>query len=167
MSELRQRLSELWGGLAERERLLAQTGIVLVGLTLIYLLIWEPIDKELTRLRSAVPEKQLALARMQALATQIQPLRGRVAQPPAAGAILGVVDQSASARGLRGQITRLEADGQNGVQFTVEAMAFNSLAAWLAELQEANALLIEQASLDAHTKPGQVSGKVRLRVNTP
>jgi general secretion pathway protein M len=162
-----QRFNELWSGLAERERRLAQAGIVLVSVTLVYLLVWEPIDKELTRLRTAVPEKQLALARMQALAAQIQPLRGRAAQPPAAGAILGVVDQSASARGLRGQITKLEADGQNGAQLTVEAMAFNSLAAWLAELQETNAVAIDQASLDAHTKPGQVSGKLRLRVQAP
>jgi general secretion pathway protein M len=162
-----QRFNELWSGLAERERRLAQAGIVLVSVTLVYLLLWEPIDKELTRLRTAVPEKQLALARMQAQAAQIQPLRGRAAQPPAAGAILGVIDQSASARGLRGQISKLEADGQNGAQLTIEAVSFNGLAAWLAELQEANAITIDQASLDAHTKPGQVSGKLRLRVGTP
>lgn len=167
MPALVQRFNELWGGLAERERRLAQAGIVLVSLTLVYLLVWEPIDKDLTRLRSAVPEKQLQLARMQALSDQIAPLRGRVAQPPASGAMLGAVEQSASARGLRGQITKLDADGQNGVQLTVEAISFNSLAAWLAELQEAHAIAIDQASLDAHAKPGQVSGKLRLRVNTP
>ncbi len=167
MSALLQRFNEIWGGLAERERRLAQIGVVLVSLTLIYLLVWEPVDKELTRLRTAVPEQQLGLARMQALATQIQPLRGRAAQPPAAGQLLGAVEQSATARGLRGQISKLDADGQNAVLLTVEAMSFNSLAAWLVELQEASAIVVDQASLDAHAKPGQVSGKLRLRLHTP
>jgi len=162
-----QRVNELWSGLAERERWLAQLGIVLVSITLFYLLVWEPVDKELARLRSAVPDKQLQLARMQALSTQIQPLRGRTGQAPTAGTVVSTVEQSATARGLRGQISRLDADGQNGAQLTIEAMTFNSLAAWLAELQETRAIIIDQASLDAHSKPGQVNGKLRLRVNAP
>lgn len=162
-----QRLQDAWSGLAERERLMAKAGGLLVGVTLVYLMFWEPVQNELTRLRTAVPEKQVQLVRMRALAAQVQPLRGRVAQPPASGALLGMVEQSAAARGLRTQITRIEAEGTNGLQLTLEAMPFNSLVAWLAELQENNAIAVDQANLDAHAKPGQVSGKVRLRVETP
>ena len=95
------------------------------------------------------------------------PLRARSGPAPAAGTLLSVIDQSATARGLRGFITRMEADGGNGVQLTLDAAPFNSLISWLADLQDSHSLLIESASLDAHTAPGTVNAKLKLRIESP
>ena len=80
--------------------------------------------------------------------------------------LLSVVDQSASTHGLRSFITRLEADGGAGLQLVAEAMPFNSFITWLAVLQDSYALVVENASMDAHTASGTVNIKMKLRTDT-
>lgn len=160
-------LRDAWGKLAPNERRLATVGSVAIGVTLLYVLLWLPVQKELTRLRISVPEERVQLQRMRAQAASIKPLRARSGTAPAAGTLLSVVDQSATARGLRGFITRLEADGSNGVQITLDAVSFNSLLSWVADLQNSHSLLVETTSMDTHTTPGTVNAKLKLRIETP
>ncbi|HJW81707.1 MAG TPA: type II secretion system protein M [Acidiferrobacterales bacterium] len=160
-------LREQWNKLAPGERRLAMIGGVVVGATLLYVLLWLPIQKELTRLRVSVPEERAQLQRMRAQAASIKPLRARSGAKPAPGTLLSVIEQSASARGLRSFVTRMEADGGNGVQLTLDAVPFNSLLSWLADLQDSHSLLIESTSMDAHSAPGTVNAKLKLRIENP
>ena len=160
-------LREQWNKLAPSERRLAMIGGVVVGATLLYVLLWLPIQKELTRLRVSVPEERAQLQRMRAQAASIKPLRARSGAKPAPGTLLSVIEQSASARGMRGFVTRMEADGGNGVQLTLDAVPFNSLLSWLADLQDSHSLLIESTSMDAHSAPGTVNAKLKLRIENP
>jgi general secretion pathway protein M len=160
-------LRDAWGKLAPGERRLAMIGGVLVGVTLLYVLLWLPVQKELARLRVSVPEERAQLQRMRAQAASIKPLRARSGAKPAPGTLLPVIEQTATARGMRGFVTRLEADGGTGVQLTLEAAPFNSLLSWLADLQDSHSLHIESASMDAHTAPGTVNAKLKLRIENP
>lgn len=160
-------LRDQWNNLAPRERHLAMAGGILVGVTLLYMLLWLPVQKELGRLRVSVPEERTQLQRMRLQAASIQPLRARSGAKPAAGTLLPVIEQSASARGLRGFITRMEASGGNGVQLTLDAVPFNSLLSWLADLQDSHSLLVENTSMDAHTAPGTVNAKLKLTIENP
>ena len=160
-------LRDQWNKLAPRERRLAMAGGIVVGLTLLYMLFWLPVQKELTRLRVSVPEERAQLQRMRLQAASIKPLRARSGAKPAAGTLLPVVEQSASARGLRGFITHMEASGGNGVQLTLDAVPFNSLLSWLADLQDSHSLLVESTSMDAHTAPGTVNAKLKLVIQSP
>jgi len=160
-------LRDQWNKLAPGERRLAIAGSIVVGIALLYVLLWLPVQKELARLRVSVPEERVQLQRMRLQAASIQPLRARSGAKPAAGTLLSVIDQSASARGMRSFVTRMEADGSSGVQLTLDAVPFNSLISWLADLQDSHSLLIENASLDAHTAPGTVNAKLKLRIENP
>lgn len=160
-------LRDQWNKLAPGERRLAIAGSIVVGIVLLYVLLWLPVQKELARLRVSVPEERVQLQRMRLQAASIQPLRARSGVKPAAGTLLSVIDQSASARGMRSFVTRMEADGSSGVQLTLDAVPFNSLISWLADLQDSHSLLIENASLDAHIAPGTVNAKLKLRVENP
>lgn len=166
-TELLNPLRDQWGKLAASERRLAMIGGLLVGATLLFVLLWLPMQKELKRLRVSVPEERTQLQRMRLQAASIQPLRARSGTKPAAGTLVTVIEQSATARGLRGFVSRMEADGSNGVQLTLDAVPFNSLVSWLSDLQDSHSLLIESASLDAHTAPGTVNAKLKLRVENP
>jgi len=156
-----------WNKLAPSERRLATIGGVVVGVTLLYVLLWLPVQKELARLRVSVPDERAQLQRMRAQAASIKPLRARSGAKPAAGTLVSVIEQSASARGLRGFVTRMEADGGNGVQLTLDAVPFNSLLSWLSDLQDSHSLLVESTNLDAHTAPGTVNAKLKLRIENP
>ena len=160
-------LRDQWNKLAPGERHLAMAGSVVLGVVLLYVLMWLPVQKELARLRVNVPEERAQLQSMRAQAAAIKPLRARSGTAPAAGTLLAVVEQSATARGLRGSITRMEADGSTGVQLTLDAVSFNSLLSWLSDLQDSHTLLVDSASMDAHTAPGTVNAKLKLRIETP
>lgn len=166
-AEFLHRLRDLWNKLAPGERRLAMAGGAVLGVTLLYVLLWLPVQKELTRLRVSVPEERAQLQRMRTQAASIKPLRARSGAKPAAGTLLSAVEQSASARGLRAFVTRLEAEGSTGVQLTLDAVPFNSLISWLSDLQDSHSVLVENASLDAHTAPGTVNAKLKLRIETP
>lgn len=165
--QLPKQVRDLWDKLEPGERRLAMIGAGVLGLALMYASLWLPMHKELARLRVSVPEERAQLQRMRAQAAAIKPLRARSGSAPAAGTLLSVVDQSASARGLRGFISRLEADGSTGVQLSVDAVPFNSLIAWLADMQDNYSLLVDNASLDAAAAIGTVNAKLKLRIETP
>ena len=156
-----------WNKLSASEHRLAMAGGGALGLLLLYMLVWSPLQKNLARLRASVPEERTQLQQMRAQAASIQPLRARSASPPAASSLLPVVDQSATARGLRGFISRLELDGATGVQLQAEAAPFNMFIAWLGELQDNHGLVTESASIDAHSVPGTVNVKMKLRIESP
>ena len=160
-------LRDQWNKLSASERRLVTAGGGALGLLLLYMLVWSPLQKNLARLRVSVPEERAQLQQMRAQAASIQPLRARSAAAPAAGTLLPVVDQSASARGLRGFISRLELDGAAGVQLHAEAAPFNTFIAWLGELQDNHGLVTESASIDAHSVPGTVNVKMKLRIESP
>ncbi len=160
-------LRDIWNKLAPGERRLAMAGGVVLGATLLYMLLWQPVQKELTHLRTSVPEERIQLLRMRAQAASIKPLRARSGSPPAAGTLLSVIEQSATTRGLRVFVTRMEADGGSGAQLALDAVPFNSLLSWLADLQDSHSLLVETVSMDAHTTPGTVNAKLKLRIETP
>jgi general secretion pathway protein M len=160
-------LRDQWSKLAPGERRLVTAGGAVLGVVVLYALLWLPVQKELARLRVSVPEERTQLERMRAQAASIKPLRARSGSAPAAGTLLAVVEQSATARGLRGSITRMEADGSAGVQLTLDAVSFNSLLSWLSDLQDSHTLLVDTASMDAHTAPGTVNAKLKLRIETP
>ena len=159
-------LRDAWGKLSPSERRLAMIGGTVVGATLLYVLMWLPVQKELARLRVSVPEERVQLQRMRLQAASIRPLRARSGAKPAPGTLLSVIEQSASARGMRGFVTRMEADGGNGVQLTLDAVPFNSLLSWLSDLQDSHSLLVESTSMDAHTAPGTVNAKLKLRIES-
>jgi general secretion pathway protein M len=162
-----QELRELWNKLAPGERRLAMVGGGALGLILVYALLWLPVQKELARLRVNVPDERAQLQRMRAQAAAIKPLRARNVSAPAPGSLLAVVEQSATARGMRSFVTRMEADGSAGVQLTLDAVPFNSLISWLADLQDSYSLLVDSASMDAHSTLGTVNAKLKLRIETP
>ena len=48
-------LRDAWSKLAPGERRLALAGAVVLGVVLLYVLLWQPVQKELARLRVSVP----------------------------------------------------------------------------------------------------------------
>ena len=162
-----ERLREPWNNLAARERRLLAAGGVLLGIVFFYVLLWLPLQKDLTQLRVSVPQDQSQLEHMRALADAIRPLRAKL-RPRSAGATpLSIVDTTLTAQNLRSYVTHLEADGGNGVRLALDGVPFNALVTLLTELQDTQQLVVDSATLDAQVKPGLVNANLRLRSDTP
>ncbi|MGC2517509.1 MAG: type II secretion system protein M [Burkholderiales bacterium] len=157
------RLRDAWQRMAARERRLVTAALLLVTVVIAHGLLWSPLQKELSRLRDSVPEERTQLAWMRAEAGRLRKSGPRAPAQPAARDAVSTVEQTAAAQGIRTQITHIEAESGSGAQVTFEAVPFNALITWLAELQDRHGLHVDGATLDSHTVSGTVNARIRLR----
>jgi general secretion pathway protein M len=160
-------LQARWTRLAPRERRVVGVvaGVTLVAL--LYVLVWSPLQRSLTRLRLEVPNEQAQLLRMRELAEQASRIRREAPAAPAAGNLMPTIEPSATAHGLRAAFTRIEPDGPNGVRIQVDGASFNALIGWLAEAHKLHALRTEQATIETHALSGTVNARLTLRAASP
>ncbi|MHB8729130.1 MAG: type II secretion system protein GspM [Sulfuricaulis sp.] len=148
--------------LPPREQLLYLGGAAALLLVL-YLSIWLPIQHDLARLRVAVPKEKIQYAQMQVQAMEMNQLRASGRRPLAGGNLLANLEQSATASGLRGRISRMEPDGVNGARLSLDAVDFNALISWLANLQSQGGVRVEKATFEPLPAPGTINAKLTLR----
>jgi general secretion pathway protein M len=157
--ELPSAVKDLWAQLGPRERWLAGVGAGVVALVALYTLTWIPIQRDLARLRAAAPKAQQQLAWMRAQAPLAREFRGR--GTPGSTNLTVTLEQTASAQSLKP--ASIELDGTHGARVKLEAVSFNALVTWLADLQKNHGLLVDDAQIDAHATAGLVNARLRLR----
>lgn len=165
MKELYQNALTYWRGLAARERMVLALGGAAAALLLLYGLVWAPLQRDLARLRAAVPQEQQQLQWMRAQAGRIQQLRASASAAVPGGGLLSFVEQSAQAYNIRNNVRRMEPQGSNAVNLAIDGVPFNSLLDWLANLQKQGGVRIENASLEPAASPGLVNARMLLRVS--
>lgn len=151
-----------WDGLSAHERRLVTALAVVIGAFLLYLILWAPMQRELTRLRASVPQDRAKLIVMRAQAAQAQQLRAKQPAATRTGGLLSTIEQSAGTRGLRQSVARIEPEGQTGARVFFDEVSFNELAAWLADLQ-AQGIRVESATVQRRPAAGIVNARVLLR----
>lgn len=152
-----------WSRLAERERRVLGGGAAVLGLVLLYLLVWEP-------LAGAQRERERALADARALATLLETLavemqQNRGSAGPAAGAgqsLLAVVDQSRRASALTKPPSRLQPEGDTTVRIWLEDVPFDALLRWLNDLQSRYGVRVDNADIERESGPGLVNARLTL-----
>lgn len=152
-----------WRSLQPRERLAIGIGAPLVALMFVYGLLWVPLQNELARLRASVPQARVQLLQMRSQAQEIVRLRTRARDATASSSLLTLLERSAQEQGLRQYITRMEPEGQTAVRVWLDAVAFNTLVAWLAGLQGQDGVHTDNASISGRAEPGLVDARLLLR----
>ena len=151
-----------WDGLSAQERKLVTALAAVIGAFLLYLILWAPMQRELTRLRASVPQDRAKLIVMRAQAVQAQQLRAKAPAGTRGGGLLSTIEQSAGTRGLRQSVARIEPEGQTGARVFFDEVSFNELVAWLADLQ-AQGIRVESATVQRRPAAGIVNARVLLR----
>lgn len=158
-------MKDWWATLPARDQRVLLFGSLALTAILGWLLLWEPLQLKREQLRADNAQLQADLSWMQQVAPEVRRRAagsGRASvQRPSAGSILSLVEVSASAAGLREQLERIQPEGQ-GSRLWLEAVAFDRLMAWLAELEQRNALQVTQLAFDRGSEPGQVSARLLL-----
>ena len=148
--------------LPPRERWMVIGGAIGV-LFVLYLSLWLPMQRELSRLRTSVPQEKIQLAQMRVQAMEMSQLRASGRVPMAGGNLLVNLEQSATANGIRSRIIRMEPDGSNGANLSLEGVHFNALITWLSSLQSQGGVRIEKATFEAQPAVGTVNARLVLR----
>lgn len=163
MRELFEQLYGRWRTLQPRERVVLAGGGTLALIMLGYALFWAPLQRDLSRLREAVPRERAQLMQMRVQVREIAALR---AQAPVAGNssnLLTTLERSAQEHKLRQFITRMEPDAVNGVRVSLDAVAFSALLEWLADLQRQAGVRADTATITAQVDTGIVNARLVLR----
>jgi len=156
-----------WLQLAPRERRVIAAGSALLAVVAVYLFVLAPFYRSLVRLRVEVPQHRAQLAVMREQAALVERLRrGGSARTPAMK-LPALAEQAADTHGLRAMITRIDAEGANGLRIALDGAPFNAMVAWLTELQQRSGLRVETAAIESQEAAGTVNARLLLRAQAP
>lgn len=152
-------------GLSQRERLMVSAATTVVGVFLLYLLIWQPISNHFQQLAQDVSNDNETLLWMKQAASELRQLRGNdplANRPQGRQFVLGMIERTAKSGKLGGVMKRVQPEGQNGVRVWFEDAAFDDVLQWLAILDSAHGLLVKEITIEKQQNPGLVNVRVLL-----
>ncbi len=153
-----------WQNLAANERRLLSIGAALIGLTLLWLFVWQPLSAHHQLLQQDLEDAQAAHAEMQRQRAEILALRGASPNAPvAAGGSLHTSVIAALKRfQLDGTGTSSEEKNKNTVTLKLEAKPFDTLAQFIAMMETQHAANTTSMTLKPADKPGTVDAQITL-----
>lgn len=158
-------MKDWFADLERREQLFVGVGAIVVAVTVLWGLVWLPLDKQHGELRASVGDWEQSLGELQAVKGAIQSGAGNsgtaavnVAQTPVV-----VVDQTLRARGLNAALKRRQPT-PNGIRVEFENVAFDELVLWLGDLSNSYAMNVQAGSLSVATRagPGRINASLTL-----
>lgn len=164
---LRERLAPLlarWSALEAREQRFLLVGTVAVTVTLLYLLVVEPLIKADQRRHSDLAQARALAVRLEEVAAEVQSTSRR---GPSAGAnrslsLLSAVDQAAKS-GLFGKApARIQPEGDKQIRLWFEDAVFDALVAALPQLEMRYGITIQAADIERQPGAGLVNAQLTL-----
>ena len=148
-----------WHQLAGRER----WALLILGLVLLVLLtyggLWMPVERSRAEAMSYFQQQRDLHAYLQARAPEARATRAQAHVRPVPAGLQRLVTAAAERHGLA--IERLDAEGEGGVQVSLQPAQFASLLAWFETLQS-QGIRIEEAGLERHGE-GMVAARLGVR----
>ena len=149
-----------------RERLFVIIGATVVAITLLWGVIWVPLDKSHKTLAASVSTWERSLAELRPLKSLAQsdgasPLRpiADSGQTPVV-----IVDRTLRARGMGGALKRSQPTTSTGIRVEFEGVVFDELILWLGDLSTQYAMEVQAGRLSAaaRTGPGRINASLTL-----
>lgn len=153
---MRKQLIQFWRSRAPRERLVLAGGSALLALALGFAYGWLPMQREAAQLRQALPQLRIQARQLQQDAQEVGRLKARPALAREGGSLASVIEQRATAAGLRERIEAITPQDAGRVRLVLPAVAFDDWIAWLGELQAGHGVRVESARIDATGEAGMV-----------
>lgn len=161
MNAYLQQLREWFLALAPRERLFVAGGTVVGVILVLYLAIWQPLTKAHYGRERSLAESRALAQRLEAVAADAQRARAGGGMANRGGSLLSAVDQ-ASRSGTLGKQPRLQPEGDTEVRLSVDAVSFDALVRWMAELETRYGVQVLTADIEKQGAPGVVNARLSL-----
>jgi general secretion pathway protein M len=159
-------MKDWYDNLEAREQVFVLLGAVFVAITLIYFLLWAPLDKSHKQMAASVSDWEHSLA-------ELRPLRS-VGTSTSTGtprftassqqAPIIIVDQTLRSRGLEQYRRRSQPTANNGIRVEFENVSFDELVLWLGDLGTQHDLHVQAGSMSLQTQagPGRINASLTL-----
>jgi general secretion pathway protein M len=158
-------ITNWYRGLQQRERQLVLAASVVIIITLLYLIIWEPIHNGLEQQTQKYQSQIEILEWMQAAASEARALQLSGVSNKRSGSsqpVTLLVEKSAATAGLKPYMSKLESTSDKGARVTLDAASFDQMLLWLNTLQVQYGVTVSSANLDRDNKPGAVNLRMTL-----
>ena len=160
LSAVRAPVARWLAGKTRTERFVVMAIVFLVGATLLWVAVWQPLLRDRDALRSAHSGDRVALAAAQKIAEETAGLARTGATPAPADTRAGL-ERALVAQGLRPAVTQLDwQDDRARVVFA--AVGYDALIALLERLQREEKLRVVEATITARVEPGTVRAELAL-----
>lgn len=152
-------LAAWWERSNPRERVLVVVGAIVVGGALLYTLLWQPLTRDVDRLREEIPREQQALNLARGQVVELAKISTGAAALPTE--LRGTIERVLDERGLRGQLSALELRDSE-IHIVFGAIDFNALIRFLGALEAQAGARAVDATLTARVDPGTVRADLTL-----
>lgn len=150
-----------WSARAERERQVLSAGLVLLGIALAYLAVWEPLHGLQNRRIAALTQSRALAGQLELLAA-IAPGAGVSSPGGRQQSLFSVVDQSAKASSIGKAPSRIQPEGESTVRVWIEDAPFDAVLRWLAELGNRHGVAVTEAEFERESASGLVNVRLTL-----
>ena len=157
-------MREWYESLELREKWLVGAGAVFLGLMLYFLMIWEPLSQQSTRLEQEVQSSRELARFMQQAEQEVRQYGGQRRQAGGSSnrSLLAVVDTTGKQSGLGEAIKRIQPEGDTTVRLWLEGAAFEELVRWLNTLKQQHGVKLASGNIDRDERTGSVKARLSL-----
>ncbi len=150
--------------LDSRERLLVALAGVLLMIAIVVLGGLRPLMKQSKQNAQLVSDRETLLLDLENVAARLGPQRGSTNTSAANSgqSLVLLIDQSSRARSLDAYLKRNQPEGDTRIRLRFERAPFETLLAWLVDLETKHAVSIESANIDMSKEPGRVNTNLIL-----
>lgn len=152
-------------GLQQRERQLVLAASTVIIITLLYLIIWEPIHKGIEDQTQKYLTQADIIDWMQTAAAEVRTLKASGASKRRTNSsqpVTLLVENSAATAGIKPYLTKLESTSDKGARVTIDAASFDQVLLWLNTLQTQYGISVSSANLERDDKAGAVNARMTL-----
>ncbi len=155
-----------WQERNPRERLILAGGGVVLLLSMLFILVLEPLHAESDRLRTRIVRQQADLEQVRAAAQEAERLRAAGAGSSTASSdesLVSFLDQSLNQGNLRQFLSRLSPGSSGNVRVQFDSLPFDRLVQWLSRIALEQGVRVEEITLNRQQeKAGHVRAAVTL-----
>jgi general secretion pathway protein M len=147
-----------------REQLILAVGAVVLTLSLVYLLLWQPFALARDHAAARLAASRSLAARIEQIGAQGQGQQAGAGQPLVGPevSLLSAVDQ-ASKDGVLGKApSRVQPDGDKQVRVWIEDVPFEAVLRWMDDLQNRYAIRVDAVTLEKRPAAGTVNARLSL-----
>lgn len=153
---MKTQLIQFWRSRAPRERVVLGGGAALLVVALGYAYGWLPMQREAAQLRATLPQLRAQAQQLQQDAQEVTRLHSSPAAAQAEGNLATLIDQLATAAGLRDRVEAITPQDAGRVRIVLAGVAFDAWLGWLGELQASHGVRVESARVEAAEEAGMV-----------
>jgi general secretion pathway protein M len=131
-----------------------------LGLYLLYMLVWSPLDSMRDKLEVQNRGVAETLQRVDAMVSEVMQIRDSGTGTSSRRNLTSLINKSTGRLGL--QVSRLQPNARGEIQVRLESAAFDTVLLWLHEMEFREGLLVREVSITQAGSAGRVNATVRI-----